>query len=87
MNTGVHRTHCCIVHGCKYNNTECPVASGDLVQDYPCEWCSMAKTSYEEAKQIVAEGSSNWFTPKDRTQIAWNKDQHKFVPYDGDTYG
>ena len=36
---GVHRTHCCSQHGCKYNNKDCPVVSGDIKQDYPCEDC------------------------------------------------
>jgi hypothetical protein len=37
---GVHRTHCCSEHGCKYGNDDCPVVSGDVKQDYPCETCS-----------------------------------------------
>lgn len=39
MNEGVHVTHCCLKHGCKYNNKDCPVASGKLKQEYPCEFC------------------------------------------------
>jgi len=36
---GVHRTHCCIKHGCKYNDKDCPVISGEIKQDYLCESC------------------------------------------------
>lgn len=38
--TGVHRTHCCIRHGCKYGEKDCPVVTGKVKQDYPCEDCS-----------------------------------------------
>jgi len=40
---GVHRTHCCFQHGCKYGNKDCPVELGLLKQDYPCEMCSLEK--------------------------------------------
>jgi len=36
---GVHVTHCCVVHGCKYGDKDCPVATGELDQKYPCEDC------------------------------------------------
>jgi len=36
---GVHRTHCCVKHGCKYNDKDCPVVSGEIKQDYLCESC------------------------------------------------
>jgi len=36
---GVHRTHCCNKHGCKYGDPDCPVAINLLKQDYPCETC------------------------------------------------
>ena len=38
---GVHRTHCCILHGCKYGDEDCPVRSGEIKQDYTCESCDM----------------------------------------------
>lgn len=42
MNIGVHRDHCCIVHGCSYGDPDCPVALGkidqtSLCQDCPCD--------------------------------------------------
>lgn len=38
---GVHRTHCCSIHGCKYgNNNNCPVYLVIIKQDYPCEECN-----------------------------------------------
>lgn len=36
---GVHRTHCCIVHGCKYGDKDCPVVLGKALQEYLCEDC------------------------------------------------
>lgn len=36
---GVHQTHCCVKHGCKYGNRNCPVELGIIAQDYPCEDC------------------------------------------------
>lgn len=36
---GVHRTHCCVAHGCKYGDRDCPVETGRIKQDYTCEYC------------------------------------------------
>jgi len=39
MNIGVHETHCCIIHGCKYGDKKCPVYTGVIKQKYLCEEC------------------------------------------------
>jgi len=36
---GVHINHCCIIHGCKYGDEDCPVAYGTAKQAYPCWDC------------------------------------------------
>lgn len=36
---GVHQSHCCVRHGCGYGAEDCPVVSGEIKQDYICEWC------------------------------------------------
>ncbi len=36
---GVHTSHCCARHGCKYSHPRCPVLTGRLPQEYPCEQC------------------------------------------------
>lgn len=36
---GVHATHCCLLHGCKYGDDACPVKSREVAQEYPCEYC------------------------------------------------
>lgn len=38
-NWGVHITHCCLKHGCKYNDKDCPVINSDVEQKYLCEYC------------------------------------------------
>jgi hypothetical protein len=38
-NTGTHSSHCCLEHGCKYGNDECPVTTGIVIQEYKCEDC------------------------------------------------
>jgi len=36
---GVHASHCCKEHGCKYGNSNCPVELGLIEQEFPCEEC------------------------------------------------
>jgi hypothetical protein len=39
---GVHVTHCCYQHGCKYGwmtKDPCPVAEGRIKQESGCEYC------------------------------------------------
>ena len=38
-NWGVHESHCCFEHGCKYGYEDCPVTLGLTQQDYRCEDC------------------------------------------------
>ena len=38
---GVHQTHCCVLHGCKYGqDDDCPVVNKIIEQEYPCEDCN-----------------------------------------------
>jgi len=39
-----HSSHCCIRHGCKYDNENCSVVLGILEQEYPCEACELDVT-------------------------------------------
>lgn len=32
----VHTGHCCVVHGCKYNDPNCSVETGSKKQSYKC---------------------------------------------------
>jgi hypothetical protein len=37
---GVHVSHCCVYHGCKYGDADCPVVLKLEEQKYPCETCT-----------------------------------------------
>jgi len=37
---GVHETHCCVEHGCKYGDEDCPVVIGLIKQKYFCQDCN-----------------------------------------------
>lgn len=43
---GVHRTHCCTKHGCKYGREDCPVVKGRIDQSGPCEQCGLEESGY-----------------------------------------
>lgn len=75
VNVDVHVSHCCKVHGCEYSSGNCPVETGQVEQDYPCESCdyvgiedmgmlnSIIKLS-EEVKQL---GSDDEYTVDAKT--------------------
>lgn len=52
---GVHINHCCILHGCKYGDEDCPVENGEYEQEFLCEYCddSGIKT-LNMLKEVVA---------------------------------
>lgn len=56
-NIGTHRTHCCAQHGCKYSyESDCPVETGVITQEYRCEYCSSvsdAEKALKEAKKAI----------------------------------
>lgn len=35
----VHTEHCCVQHGCKYGDEDCPVTNKQKLQSYECEDC------------------------------------------------
>lgn len=39
-NDGVHVRHCCILHGCKYGDKNCPVVNKKVPQLFLCESCN-----------------------------------------------
>jgi len=45
---GVHAAHCCKDHGCKYGDSDCPVANGITKQLYPCEDCESEEHYYNQ---------------------------------------
>jgi len=57
--TGVHRTHCCKKHGCKYGDEKCPVILGTIKQDHPCEDCKPITEQPFTFNELIAFG--NWY--------------------------
>lgn len=83
---GVHRTHCCRTHGCKYGeDSTCPVYTGGVVQAYECEWCQSDRELLEERStpdliaelvrrdDLTIERANIWTDPDDGTQIRWDR--------------
>ena len=51
---GVHASHCCVKHGCKYNNPDCPVVNQQIKQAYLCEYCEQDNiTSLAQLETIM----------------------------------
>jgi hypothetical protein len=46
QNKCVHTEHCCVKHGCKYGDDNCPVWLGYKRQSFPCELCSEELAPY-----------------------------------------
>ena len=58
MSKNVHTRHCCVIHGCKYCDPDCPVADGSQQQDYTCESCGWdGIKSVEQVLDIVSSGA------------------------------
>ena len=38
-NASVHITHCCVLHGCKFGDEDCPVVLRKVKQEFLCENC------------------------------------------------
>lgn len=56
MHDNVHTTHCCVYHGCKYGDEDCPVVNRIQPQKYCCEDCaSYMKLSNEIYKEVDIE--------------------------------
>lgn len=53
MNVAVHESHCCEYHGCKYGDEDCPVASGQLKQLYPCEECREEDPKDKAMRELI----------------------------------
>lgn len=80
MGIGVHLTHCCVIHGCKYGDKDCPVADGTEQQEYCCETCDVydkciktpSKLQHKKYR-VKAKGSKLYtFTPNDPVWVNWH---------------
>ena len=57
---GVHQSHCCKLHGCKYGDEDCPVEQGRMTQDGPCETCGVYDNIHtiEELNERIQVGET-----------------------------
>jgi len=52
----VHKSHCCVLHGCKYGQSFCPVERGEEEQYYICEDCEISGIkSVAQLKQYMKQ--------------------------------
>ena len=54
VSDGIHTSHCCHKHGCKYafhagDEASCPVMTGALRQEFPCEFCELSHPEQDKA--------------------------------------
>lgn len=57
---GVHVSHCCFEHGCKYGDRDCFVVQGKVRQRYACEVCD----AWEDLKAEYGNGSPSSDDPE-----------------------
>ena len=59
---GVHISHCCKWHGCKYGDKDCPVVNGEVEQEYLCEDCynELEEENYFRAILTRIVGIKKW---------------------------
>jgi len=70
---GVHSTHCCVTHGCKYGDSDCPVVTNDVIQKYTCEDCQ------EDYKEPFSEKMLNSIIPTLEDMIEKQKEHIAFL--------
>lgn len=69
MNTSIHTSHCCPIHGCKYGDEDCPVVAGKAEAEHQCEDCSEEEGEYDYYLVNFTSGK----TSKKKTYSAmWN---------------
>lgn len=63
MNIGVHTSHCCALHGCKYGDENCPVVLKTHKQEYDCESCDYDKEfpHIDTERLDFFENNAEWF--------------------------
>ena len=72
MSVGTHATHCCITHGCKYGDPDCPVVTGAVEMAYdgcqfgsemdePCDPQHDDKVAQQKAVEQIP--TTEWATP------------------------
>jgi len=70
----VHTRHCCVIHGCKYNEDDtCTVMTCDGRQETACHDCDHEGITIQalvaEFEKIVSCPSNSWPTPTERREF------------------
>jgi hypothetical protein len=72
----VHTEHCCIIHGCKYNDENCTVANGIKTQSFPCEWCDeeeKQKSPLEQENEKLRQAYARLVSQYEKEEtVIWN---------------
>lgn len=66
---GVHRTHCCKKHGCKYGYEYCPVVLGHVKQDHKCESGDFDNGCFEPEIAELQKQEGYFFTEEQLNQL------------------
>jgi hypothetical protein len=71
MSIGVHAEHCCVLHGCKYGEHDCPVTSGIVRQKYTCQCC------FEEGIYTMEKllDTTDTVIPPEKEAVTLSRDQ------------
>jgi hypothetical protein len=51
---GSHTTHCCVEHGCKYCDRDCPIETGEIPQYFACYDCDEVAFYQRQREQGLA---------------------------------
>lgn len=49
----VHEAHCCAIHGCKYNEEDCPVVNKTVKQQHLCPDCHETFNDMDDVVEIL----------------------------------
>ena len=89
MSIGVHRTHCCPDHGCKYCEPDCPVVSKIVEPQYPnnngCELCELYTIKKDSivAWEVIYYHTSLYGTKTRRSRVTYDPDGFEFEVEEG----
>lgn len=75
-----HDTHCCIDHGCKYGDDDCPVENGLRKQTGPCENCGLETEGYYGEPERTPDEQQHY------VDMLWDKKHGKKVDPNFDLY-
>ena len=74
---GMHEGHCCVLHGCKYGDEDCPVISGETQQRCQCESCDYdGIKSLDELKEKVRHIESGCDCCEGDEALYWKDNEH-----------